>query len=83
MIKVTDIKDNEVIGGIVILNVVRVIDAICPDVAYNERIQLVSAWAQANNLDEYAAPREFFNEYEAAAHARQDGYFGVIVEDLS
>jgi len=83
MINVNDIKGNEVIDGIIVLNVCMVIDALCPSADYLERIQIVSDWAQKNNLDEYSAPREHFNEYDAVRQARKDNYIGVIVEDLS
>lgn len=83
MLNVNPIKINSFsFHGVEVLNIVEVLDALeIQD--YGQNWAVLQAWMQEHNLDYYADQREDFNEYIAARQASQDGYWGVVVEDLS
>lgn len=72
--------ESRKIHNVEVYNVVRIYEAL--GLGWDEYNKF-QQWAQANNLDYYAMPREHFNEYKAADSAFRMGYYGVVVEDLS
>lgn len=43
----------------------------------------LDAWMKEHNFMYYGAPRDSFNEWKGLAEAKEKGFAGIVMEDLS
>lgn len=53
------------------------------DFTWEDECKLINDFCETYHLYLYVKPREFFNQYEGISHAKEHGYKGVILSDLS